>query len=128
MTARLLADSRAPSLGVRKRPLIIAHSELVELAVRPNRVQRLKHRPEKEHPQMLHAVLRQQFQVAVDHVRAPVRPHIYRRVRRPVVCADVEIPIFLINAIELPGPTSSIILTLIVFAENSIPFLTVTKL
>ena len=42
--------------------------------------------------------------------------------------SNVEIPIFLINAIELPGPTSSIILTLIVFAENSIPFLTVTKL
>ena len=58
MTARLLADSRAPSLGVRKRPLIIAHSEIVELAIRPNRVQRLKHRPEKEHPQMLHAVPR----------------------------------------------------------------------
>ena len=40
---------------------------------------------------------------------------------------NVDIPNFFKNATELLGPTSAIILTLIVFAENSIPFLTVTS-
>ena len=41
---------------------------------------------------------------------------------------NVDIPNFFKNSIELLGPTSAIILTLIVFAENPIPCLTVTKL
>ena len=80
-------DSRAPCRRIRQRLFAEAHLHKA-LAPRGMAADRLEVRPQRKHPQHLHSVFTEQFQVGTHRIGVPFAPHRNSGMAGPVVAAD----------------------------------------